>query len=137
MHYKLMSQDNNVKWKEALQQEGDIFAIRGNMLVEVCGGVARDCGWDNAPVDIPRSLMLIVSELAEGMEGHRKGLMDDKLPQHLMLHVELADAAIRIFHLARRLDIPLGTIMLEKLLFNTQRADHKPENRAKEGGKAY
>lgn len=39
--------------------------------------------------------MLIVSELAEAMEGHRKSLMDDKLTHRQMIEVELADAVIR------------------------------------------
>jgi hypothetical protein len=42
-------------------------------------------------------LMLAVSELAEGMEGHRKGRNDDKLPDRPMLEVELADFIIRCF----------------------------------------
>lgn len=41
-------------------------------------------------------LMLIVSELAEAMEGERKDLMDDKLPHRKMAEVEMADAFIRI-----------------------------------------
>ena len=41
-------------------------------------------------------LMLVVSELAECMEGERKNLMDDHLPKRKMAEVELADAVIRI-----------------------------------------
>lgn len=108
-----------------------------NSLVDLCGGIAHESGWDNKLVDVPCSLMLVVSELSEAMEGHRKGLMDDKLPQHKMLDVELADAVIRIFHLAKRLEIDLGSMVVEKLQFNTQRPDHKLENREKEGGKKY
>lgn len=47
-------------------------------------------------------LMLVVSEIAEAMEGHRKGLMDDHLSHRKMFEVELADAMIRIFDLAGR-----------------------------------
>lgn len=46
-------------------------------------------------VNIPEKLMLIVSEVSEAMEGHRKDLMDDKLPHRKMLEVELADALTR------------------------------------------
>lgn len=42
-------------------------------------------------------LALVHSEISEGLEGHRKSLWDDKLPHRLMLEVELADAAIRLF----------------------------------------
>lgn len=41
--------------------------------------------------------MLMISEIAEAMEGERKGLMDDKLKHRSMAEVELADALIRIF----------------------------------------
>lgn len=46
----------------------------------------------------PRELrMLIITELAEAMEGFRKSTMDDHLSDRPMLEVELADTAIRIF----------------------------------------
>jgi len=40
-------------------------------------------------------LMLVISEVAEAMEGERKDLMDDHLPHRKMAEVELADAYIR------------------------------------------
>lgn len=82
-------------------------------------------------------LMLIVSEVAEGMEGHRKSLMDDKLSHRPMLEVELADAVIRICDLAGAKGFDLGGAIAEKRAFNRQREDHKLENRLKAGGKAY
>lgn len=82
-------------------------------------------------------LMLCVSELAEAMEGHRKNLMDDKLPHRPMLEVELADALIRICDMAGGLGLDLPGALVEKLLYNQTRADHKLENRKKPGGKAY
>jgi hypothetical protein len=42
-------------------------------------------------------LMLMVSELAECMEGERKNLMDDKLPHRKMAEVEIVDFLIRAF----------------------------------------
>jgi hypothetical protein len=41
-------------------------------------------------------LCLIHSEISEAMEGARKGIMDDHLPNRPMEEVELADAIIRI-----------------------------------------
>jgi NTP pyrophosphatase (non-canonical NTP hydrolase) len=82
-------------------------------------------------------LMLIVSEYAEGMEGHRKNLMDDKLPHRKMLEVELADALIRTFDLAGALGLDIGGAMAEKRAFNKVRPDHKIENRLKDDGKKY
>lgn len=40
-------------------------------------------------------LMLMQSEVAEAMEGERKGLQDDKLPDRPMAEVEIADVLIR------------------------------------------
>ncbi|WP_197524434.1 hypothetical protein [Novosphingobium resinovorum] len=44
----------------------------------------------------PELMMLVVSELAEAHEGQMRGIPDDKLPQHPMFNVELADTAIRL-----------------------------------------
>jgi hypothetical protein len=41
-----------------------------------------------------------VSELSEALEGHRKDLMDDKLPHRKMVEVELVDFLIRAFDMA-------------------------------------
>jgi hypothetical protein len=82
-------------------------------------------------------LMLVVTELAEAMEGLRKGLQDDKLPHRKMAEVELADACIRIFDLAGALGYDLGGAVVEKDAFNSVRPDHKPEARAAAGGKVY
>lgn len=77
------------------------------------------------------------SELSEALEGHRKGLMDDKLSHRLMVEVEIADAIIRELDLAGALGLDVGGAIFDKLAYNAQRADHKPENRLKAGGKAY
>lgn len=113
----------------------------------LCHGLAARSGWwtsrltgkplDFSQVNVGEKLMLIVSEVAEGMEGHRKDLMDDKLPHRKMLEVELADALIRIFDLAGFLQFDLAGAVIEKLAFNQQRPDHKIENRNAPGGKAY
>lgn len=87
--------------------------------------------------NIGELLMLIVSELAEAMEGHRKNLMDDKLPHRTMFEVELADCLIRIFDMAGGLDIDLEGAYQEKTWFNAHREDHKIEHRKLAGGKKY
>lgn len=45
-------------------------------------------------------LMLVITELAEAVEGIRKDLMDDKLPHRKMEEVEMADAKIRLLDFA-------------------------------------
>lgn len=121
----------------------------GDVLVAMCHGASKAAGWwtdlaTGKPVDpladknlVPAKLCLVHSEVSEAMEGHRKGLMDDKLPHRTMIEVELADAVIRIADLAGALGLDLGGAIAEKLAYNAQRADHKPENRVKAGGKAY
>lgn len=86
---------------------------------------------------VAQKLALVHSEVSEALEGHRKGLQDDKLPHRPMIEVELADAVIRIADLAGALGLDLGGAIAEKLAFNAQRPDHKPEARAAAGGKAY
>lgn len=88
-------------------------------------------------VNVPEKLMLIVSEVAEAMEGHRRNRMDDKLPDRPMLEVELADTLIRVFDLAGFLQLDMAGAVIEKLAFNQQRADHKIENRLAVGGKKF
>lgn len=85
---------------------------------------------------VASKLMLVVTEVAEAMEGHRKGLQDDKLPHRPMLEVELADAVIRILDLSGGLGFDIAGAMIEKLAFNQQRPDHKLEHRTAAGGKS-
>lgn len=117
-----------------------------NYLVNTCHGAAVRAGWWNdlktgesliGKRNVGEMLMLAVSEIAEAMEGHRKGLMDDKLPHRQMIEVEIADCIIRLADTAGSLGLDLGGAIAEKLAFNAQRADHKPENRAAAGGKKY
>jgi NTP pyrophosphatase (non-canonical NTP hydrolase) len=82
-------------------------------------------------------LMLIVSEISEAMEGERKNLMDDKLPNRKMAEVELADALIRIFDYAGAHNYDLGGAFAEKMAYNETRKDHTYEERAKENGKKF
>lgn len=80
-------------------------------------------------------LALIHSEVSEALEGVRKGLKDDHLPQYDMEAVELADAMIRILDYAEGHGYKIGQILLDKCEYNMHRADHKLENRIKDGGK--
>lgn len=115
-----------------------------NSLVDESHARARAGGWytdlktgEPKERNVPEMLCLIHSEISEAMEGHRKGLMDDKLPHRKMVEVELADALIRIGDLAGYLGLDLGGAVAEKMAYNANRADHKIENRKADGGKAY
>lgn len=125
----------------------DAIKAAGTVLQSECYGASRQAGWwgsakagsdarDN-PMCFSQKLCLIHSEISEAMEGDRKNMQDDKLPHREMREVELADAVIRIFDLAGAYHMDLGGAIAEKMAYNKDRADHKPENRALENGKKY
>lgn len=133
----------------------DEVAIAGEILQDTCHGASMDAHWwtDTATGSdlrqecrtgtrlgkalVAEKLCLIHSEISEAMEGHRKGLKDDKLPRRPAIEVELADAVIRIADLAGALGLDLGGAIAEKMSFNASREDHKLEARQAAGGKAY
>lgn len=124
----------------------------GRILESVCHGASLAGGWwhdlntgedlrsqpgEPTKRNVPEMLCLIHSEISEAMEGHRKGLRDDKLPHRLAIEVELADAVIRIMDLSGGLGLDIAGAIAEKLAYNAERADHKPENRRLAGGKKF
>lgn len=96
-----------------------------------------DAGWWDNPREKGTLLCLIHSEISEAMEGERKDLMDDHLPHRKMAEVELADAIIRILDYAGAFGYDIEGAINEKLEYNKNRADHKRENRSRDGGKKF
>jgi hypothetical protein len=84
-------------------------------------------------------LALIHSEVSECLEGERKNLKDDKLPQYPMAVVEIVDAIIREldylkgFHPEWNID----EVFEAKMQYNATREDHKHEARLIAGGKQF
>ena len=113
-------------------------------LMEVSHSAAKNGGWWNdvktgEPLERNKGelIALMHSELSEALEGFRKDKMDDHLPHRKSGEVELADTLIRIFDFAGGFNLDLGGAFFEKIIYNSTRQDHKPENRAKEDGKKF
>ena len=112
------------------------------LLQDYCHSQARAAGWwtdldsgKDKERNVGEALMLVTTELAEALEGHRKSLHDPHLPKRDNYTVEIADALIRLFDLAGGTCIDLPGAFEEKMQYNARRADHKIENRRLPGGK--
>jgi hypothetical protein len=85
----------------------------------------------------PEMMMLMVSEIAEAMEGYRKDLQDEKLPHRKAECVELADLFIRLMDYVGEFHPDFGEAVIEKLDYNRTRKDHTHEARLAKGGKRF
>lgn len=132
----------NTETQQKAEPSLTAVAKSAEVLANACHSRAWNAGWwhdieTGKPLDrnVPEMLMLIVSELSEALEGHRRNRMDDKLKHRKMFEVELADAAIRLFDMAGGLGLDIGGAIAEKMAFNKTREDHTIESRRGEHGK--
>lgn len=105
----------NSKWWHDLNTGEPIVRDRGNLIA------------------------LIHSELSEALEGERKNLMDDKLPQYPMAVVEMIDAIIRELDYLGGLypHIDIDNVFWDKMKYNANREDHKHEAKKLANGKKF
>ena len=104
---------------------------------------AKSKGFWNEPRNIGEALMLVVTELAEGLEVHRKNnkikcvdeqikaamaeMSDEQFKEHFALLVkdsfqdEMADSIIRILDLCGGLDIDIDWHIAAKMRYNAMR----------------
>lgn len=109
---------------------------RGNVQAGWWKNIKTDEAFPKGDVTLILSkLALVHSEVSEAVEGVRKGLNDDHLPERPMAEVELADAIIRAFDLAGHEGWDLAGAIIEKLYYNSKRKDHSIEARLADGGK--
>ena len=89
-------------------------------MIELCHSWFTEVqGFDRNNFD--GDCMLIVTELAEAVEADRKGAMDSHIPNRPGRDVELADALVRILHLAGKYDLDLDGAFMEKMRYNLTR----------------
>lgn len=122
---------------ETLKKKKKALAAGSNALRDTCFTLAFEAGWHKKPRETGTMIALMHSELSEALEGARKDLMDDHLTDRKMLEVELADTVIRIMDFCGLHNLDIGGAIVDKLSYNSKREDHKLENRAKKGGKAF
>lgn len=79
---------------------------------------------------ISQMLCLCHSEISEGLEGLRKDLDDDKIPEFSMLEAEIADTIIRFMDLAEAFNLRVAEAVVAKARMNKGR-DHL------HGGKSF
>ena len=70
------------------------------------------------------------SELSEGLEGMRKSLMDDKIPEFTMEEAEAADVVIRLMDRAKARKLRVAEAIIAKMKMNQGRSQ-------RHGGKLF
>ena len=92
--------------------------LKGKTLTEyceLCHSIAKEKGFWEKERNVGEALMLVVTELAEAMEGHR--VQDEE-----NFKEELADAFIRLFDLCGGWGIDIEAEIAKKSLKNKARA---------------
>jgi NTP pyrophosphatase (non-canonical NTP hydrolase) len=83
-------------------------------LSELCHSIAKSKGFWDKERNVGEALMLVVTELAEAMEAHRK-------QDGANFNEEIADTFIRLFDLCGGMGIDIEAEILKKCEKNKQR----------------
>lgn len=122
------------RWANSLNLKNATLACSD--LVILCHGAAIKAGWYNDPetgdvITYPPAflLRLVNNEMNEAFNELLSCGFDKHLPQRLGFEVEIADMLILLFSMCGALGLDIGNAIAEKLAFNLEREDHRPENR--------
>lgn len=97
------------------------FAEAFNERAEAARANSAAKGFWDGPRNKGEMLMLIVSEVAECLEGLRKGLQDDHLPHRSMEECEIADVIVRCLDYSAGFGLDVGGAIVEKMRYNAGR----------------
>ena len=95
---------------------GDKIDLNGGTPVELTGIISTD-------------ILSMIVFVAHALEGFRKGNTEK-------YHASIRNLFSSLIATAEKYDFDLWEVIDAKVAYNSQRADHKVENRKKEGGKA-
>lgn len=104
----------------ALRIQAATFSAAINQMADLCGSWFTNIqGFDR--INFDGDCMLVVTELAEAVEGDRRNNPDDHVPEFDSREVEVADALVRLLHLSHKYSLRLTPAFLAKMEYNLGR----------------
>jgi NTP pyrophosphatase (non-canonical NTP hydrolase) len=99
------------------------FIARFADVASLVHQTARTNGWWDELRNPAELIALMHSELSEALEVLRKdpSALDDKIPQHRAVAVELADLIIRLMDMAEGFGYDVANALIAKAIYNTTR----------------
>lgn len=110
--------------QEISQQLSNDFVVSFDRLASIVQQNSADHGFwiEGTKRNQPEMFMLMVSELAEALEGYRKANPpDEHVPSFTSIEIELADCIIRIMDYAHGFGYDVSGAVIAKHNFNISR----------------
>lgn len=125
-----------VELADAIVRIGDLY---GSLDFDLGKAMTLQCSTYKSIVGLSVDVVIarIHLNISKALEGYRKNRKDPDFPEMTVLETRLAEAVIHIVELSKTLNYDLGAALMEKVTYNRNRADHKPENRRKAEGKKF